>query len=72
MGPDKVTRGRSRRSASMLYPVVHRCALAHTGDPMEADDLTQDVLVQMIRKMDSFRGAARLNTGSCQATRVFP
>lgn len=45
------------------YPVVRRLwALVQTGDPMEADDLTQDVLVQMIRKMESFQGDARFST----------
>ena len=29
---------------------------------MEADDLTQDVLVQMIRKMESFQGDAGFST----------
>jgi RNA polymerase sigma-70 factor (ECF subfamily) len=36
---------------------------------MEADDLTQDLLVQIIRKMDSFRGAAPLSTWLCTVTR---
>lgn len=46
--------GRALRALTVrAYPVVHRWALVHTGDPMEADDLTQDVLVQMIRKMES-------------------
>ena len=39
--------------------MVHRWALVHTGDPMEADDLTQDVSVQMIRNTESFHGDAR-------------
>jgi len=36
---------------------------------MEADDLTQDVLVQMIRKMESFHGDARFSTWLYTVTR---
>ena len=52
-----------------VYPAVHRWALVHTGDPMEADDLTQDVLVQMIRKIESFHGDARFSTWLYSVTR---
>jgi RNA polymerase sigma-70 factor (ECF subfamily) len=51
------------------YPLVHRWALVHTGDPTDADDLTQDVLVQVIRKLDGFRGSARFSTWLYTVTR---
>ncbi len=58
-----------RALTERAYPVVHRWALVHTGDPMEADDLTQDVLVQMIRKMEYFHGDARFSTWLYTVTR---
>lgn len=50
-------------------PLVHRWALVRTGDPAEADDLTQDVLVQVIRKLDSFEGSSRFTTWLYTVTR---
>jgi len=44
------------------YPVVRRWCLVRTGDPVDAEDLTQDVLVQMIHRLDSFRGGSRFTT----------
>ena len=44
------------------YPLVRRWALVRTGDPTEADDLTQDVLVQVIQKLGGFRGEGRFTT----------
>lgn len=34
-------------------PVVRRWALVQTGDATEADDLTQEVLIRMIRNLDA-------------------
>jgi len=51
------------------YPWVRRWALVHTGEPTEADDLTQDVLIQMIRKLDSYHGNARFGTWLYSVTR---
>ncbi|MCY3622357.1 MAG: RNA polymerase sigma factor [Gammaproteobacteria bacterium] len=34
-------------------PVVHRWALVQTGDAVEADDVTQEVLIRMIRNLDT-------------------
>lgn len=51
------------------YPAVRRWALVHTGDPTEADDLTQDVLVHMIRRLDTFTGASRFTTWLYTVTR---
>jgi len=58
-----------RALVERAYPVVHRWSLVHTGDPMEADDLTQDVLVQMITNMESFQGDARFSTWLYTVTR---
>lgn len=51
------------------YPRVRRWTLVHTGDPSEADDLTQDVLIRMIRNLDSFQGDARFGTWLYSVTR---
>ena len=64
-GEERALRALTERA----YPVVYRWALVHTGDPMEADDLTQDVLLQMITKMDSFQGEARFSTWLYTVTR---
>ena len=64
-GDERALRALTERA----YPVVRRWALVHTGDPTEADDLTQDVLVQMIRKMESFQGDARFSTWLYTVTR---
>lgn len=54
---------------SRAYPVVHRWALVRTGDPAEADDLTQDVLVRMIQRLDAYQGDARFTTWLYTVTR---
>jgi RNA polymerase sigma-70 factor (ECF subfamily) len=41
----------------------------HTGDPPDADDLTQDVLVQMLQKLDSFQPDGRFTTWLYAVTR---
>ncbi len=51
-----------RSVVERAYPLVRRQALVHTGDPTDADDLTQDVLIQMIRKLDAFHGESRFTT----------
>jgi len=51
------------------YPTVRRWALVQTGDPTEADDLTQDVLVHMIKRLDTFTGASRFTTWLYTVTR---
>ncbi len=58
-----------RTLVTHAYPTVRRWALARTGDPTEADDLTQDVLVQVIRRLDSYRGTARFGTWLYALTR---
>ena len=51
------------------YPSVRRWSLMPTGDPAEADDLTQDVLMQMLRKLGSFQSGARFTTWLYAVTR---
>ena len=51
------------------YPLVRRWSLVRTGDPSDADDLTQDVLVQMIRKLEGFKGDAQFGTWLYSITR---
>jgi RNA polymerase sigma-70 factor (ECF subfamily) len=51
------------------YPLVRRWALVHLGDPSDADDLTQDVLVRMIRRLDTFSGQAQFATWLYSMTR---
>ncbi len=75
IGPDLVSRARDgdpealRSLVTRALPVVRRWALVRTGDPTEADDLTQDVLVQMIQRLDAFGGTARFTTWLYTVTR---
>ncbi len=52
-----------------VYPSVRRWALVLTGDPADAEDLTQDVLIQVIRRLDSFRGDSRFTSWVYSVTR---
>lgn len=67
-GPDLLRRARAgdrralRELALAAYPLVRRWSLVRTGDPADADDLTQDVLVLMIQRLDTFRGSSRFTT----------
>ncbi len=73
--PDLVDRARKGHEEALkaliegAYPLVRRWALVHTGEPADADDLTQDVLVQMLRKLDSFHVEARFTTWLYTVTR---
>ena len=58
-----------RALVEAAYPKVRRWALVRTGDPTEADDLTQDVMIQMIRRLDGFQGSARFDTWLYSVTR---
>ncbi len=51
------------------YDQIYRWALVQTGDPDEADDVTQDVLVVLYRKLGSFRGRSRFTSWLFQVTR---
>ena len=50
-------------------PVVGQWALARTGDPDDAADLAQEVLILMTRKLPSFRGDSRFLTWLFTVTR---
>ena len=51
------------------HPLVRRWALVRTGDPADADDLTQDVLVHMIRRLDRYEGRSAFTTWLYAVTR---
>jgi len=57
------------RLVEQVYPTIRRWALVQTGDPTEADDLTQEVAVMMIRKLDTFQGDARFESWLYSMTR---
>jgi RNA polymerase sigma-70 factor (ECF subfamily) len=38
------------------YGLIHRWALVKTGDADDAEDVTQRVLIQLFKKLGSFRG----------------
>jgi RNA polymerase sigma-70 factor (ECF subfamily) len=41
---------------------IYSLCLGMVGDPTEAEDLTQDVFLQLFRKIDTFRGEAAFST----------
>ena len=43
-------------------PRVYRLALRMLGNTVDAEDITQDVLLQVVRKLDTFRGKSSLAT----------
>ncbi|MBN9519111.1 sigma-70 family RNA polymerase sigma factor [bacterium] len=43
-------------------PRIYHIARRMLGNDADAEDVTQDVLVQVIRKLDTFRGDAQLST----------
>lgn len=57
------------RLVARCYDRVYRWALGRTGDPDEADDVTQDVLVRMHRHLGGYRGRAQFTTWLYQITR---
>ena len=54
------------RAFESLYreyrPLVYSYALTRLRHPADAEDVTQDVLLQVVRKLDTFRGEAALPT----------
>jgi RNA polymerase sigma-70 factor (ECF subfamily) len=73
--PSLITRARAgdtealRALLAAVDPTVRQWALAHTGDPEEAADLTQEVLILLLRKISSYRGEARFLTWLFSVTR---
>jgi RNA polymerase sigma-70 factor, ECF subfamily len=51
------------------YARIYRWAQGHTGDPDDADDVTQHVLVRLHLRLNRFRGGARFSTWLYQVTR---
>ena len=72
---DLVRRARKGDEAALralirgAYPLVRRWTLVRLGDAAEAEDLTQDVMVQMIQKLESFDAASRFQTWLYAVTR---
>ena len=44
------------------YRLIHRWALVKTGDGDDADDVTQRVLIQLFRKLGTFRGSSSFHS----------
>jgi len=44
------------------YRLIHRRALAKTGDADDADEVTQRVLIKLFRKLKTFRGRSSFNS----------
>ncbi|HEV8304799.1 MAG TPA: sigma-70 family RNA polymerase sigma factor [Gemmatimonadales bacterium] len=51
------------------HGTVYRWALVQTGDPDDAEDVAQDVLVRVYRYLDRYSGRARFTTWLYQVTR---
>ena len=51
------------------HGTVFRWALAHTGDPDDAEDVAQEVLVRLVTHLDRFKGRSRFTTWLYQVTR---
>lgn len=52
-----------------IAPAVKRWALAHTGDPDTASDLSQEVFILVLKRLDTYRGDARFLTWVFTVTR---
>lgn len=61
--------GALRTLVERAHPLVRRWALVRTGDAADADDLTQDVLVHMIRRLDRYEGRSAFTTWLYAVTR---
>lgn len=74
--PERLVAGACRGDEEALrglvaaaYPLVRRWALVQTGDPTDADDVTQDVLVRMVKKIHSFQGDSAVESWLFTMTR---
>lgn len=52
-----------------VTPVVQRWAMARCGERDDAEDLTQEVLILLVRKLTAFRGTSRFLTWLFTVTR---
>ena len=52
-----------------VTPVIQQWAMARCGDRDDAEDLTQEVLILLLRKLKAFRGDARFLTWLFTVTR---
>ena len=57
------------RLAGALRPLICRWALVMTGDPNDAEDVAQLVLMKMIESMEGFDGRSRVTTWAYRITR---
>ncbi|HTR20527.1 MAG TPA: RNA polymerase sigma factor [Gemmatimonadales bacterium] len=51
------------------HPVVYRWCLVHLGDPDDAADVAQEVLVRVYERLERFAGRSRFTTWLYQVTR---
>lgn len=51
------------------HGTIYRWALVHTGDPDDAADVAQEVLVTLHARLDRYRGRSRFTTWLYQVTR---
>ncbi len=65
----KGERGALERLAGTLRPLVCRWALVMTGDPHDAEDVAQVVLMKTLRSIGSFDGRARVTSWVYRITR---
>ena len=57
------------RLAGALRPLICRWALVMTGDPNDAEDVAQQVLMKMMASMEGFDGRSRVTTWAYRITR---
>lgn len=55
--------------AGRCRPLVYRWGLVQTGSPDDAEDIAQTVLVQLVTRLETFRGEARFTTWLYRVTR---
>ena len=48
--------------AERFGPRIHQLALRHMGNPADAEEVTQDVLMKVYRKIGAFRGDSALSS----------
>jgi RNA polymerase sigma-70 factor (ECF subfamily) len=54
--------GALERLVQQAYPLVRRWTAAHGAEPWEVDEVAQDVMILVVRRLESFRGDARFTT----------